>query len=111
MIDLFGIPNCDKVKRAIEILQEMKVSYLFIDFKKERPSKEKILLWKDFLSDWPVNKRGTTYRKFKEQFAEANDQEKLNLIQENSSMIPRPILERNGKILKIGFDEEFLRTL
>ena len=92
-------------------MEEKSVSFEFVDFKKVGVEKDSIKRWKSFLGDWPVNKRGTTYRKFKEEFVDANDQEKLNIIQENTSMIPRPILERNGKILKIGFDEEFLRTL
>jgi Spx/MgsR family transcriptional regulator len=111
MIDLFGISNCDKVKKAKKVLQEMGVNYLFVDFKKEQPSIEKILKWKEHLSDWPINKRGTTYRKCKEEFSKADDKEKICLIQKNTSMIYRPILEKNGKILKIGFDEEFFRTL
>ena len=111
MIDIFGIPNCDKVKKALGILQESNVSYLFVDFKKVSPTKEQILSWRKYLDDWPVNKRGTTFRKFKEKFEKASDKEKVDIIMKNSSMIPRPIVEKNGKILKIGFDEEFLRSL
>ena len=111
MIDIFGIPNCDKVKKTLEILQEGNVNYLFVDFKKKSPTKEQVLSWKNHLDDWPVNKRGTTFRKFKEKFLKATDNEKVSLIIKNSSIIPRPIVEKNGKILKIGFDEEFLRSL
>ena len=50
-------------------------------------------------------------RKFKDKFLKASDNEKVSLIIKNSSIIPRPIVEKNGKILKIGFDEEFLRSL
>ena len=45
MIDIFGIPNCDKVKKTLEILQEGNVSYLFVDFKKKLPTKEQVLDW------------------------------------------------------------------
>ena len=111
MIDIFGIPNCDKDKKTLEILQEVNISYLFVDFKKVSPTKEQIINWRKHLDDWPVNKRGTTYRKFKDKFAKASDTEKIDLLVNNSSMIPRPIVEKNGKILKIGFDEDFLRSL
>ena len=111
MIDIFGIPNCDKVKKTLEILQEVNISYLFVDFKKVSPTKEQIINWRKHLDDWPVNKRGTTYRKFKDKFTKASDTEKIDLLVNNSSMIPRPIVEKNGKILKIGFDEDFLRSL
>lgn len=105
MLKIYGIPNCNTVKKALNFLQDQKLTYEFINFKKTPPSKEQLKRWKDFLGDWPINKRGTTYRKHKENFEKADEEQKWKLIIESNSMIKRPILEKNHHVLSIGFNE------
>lgn len=111
MITMYGIPNCDTVKKAKKALEERDVEFEFINFKKVDPTKKNITDWKKFLGEWPINKRGTTFRKLKEEFESANDSQTLKLIIENSSVIKRPILEKNGKVLCLGLDKEVIEKL
>jgi Spx/MgsR family transcriptional regulator len=103
---MYGIPNCDTVKKARVYLDKKKIIYQFIDFKKTPPTKDLIKKWTDFMGDWPVNKKGTTYRKFKEEFEKLASSKKSDFIILNSSMVKRPILENAGKTIAAGFDEE-----
>ncbi len=111
MIKMYGIPNCDTVKKAKKFLQENNIEFEFVDFKKVTPTEKEILSWKKSFGDWPVNKRGTTFRKLKDDFEAANDKEVISLISENLSVVKRPILEKGGKTLCFGFDKEVFGSL
>ena len=106
---LFGIPNCDTVKKVRSYLDKKKIAYEFVDFKKSPPAESDIERWKTFMTKWPVNTKGPTYRKIREQFEVANDSLKMKLLIENSSAIKRPILERDGQVEVVGFDPQFYR--
>lgn len=105
MYKLFGIPNCDTVKKARTFLEKNKTDYEFIDFKKIVPSEADIKRWSESFGDLPVNKAGTTYKKLKDEFEKLTPAKKIKFIQENTSMIKRPILEKNGKVIAFGFNE------
>lgn len=105
MFTLYGIPNCDTVKKARKKLEAKGVEYNFFDFKKESPSKEMLKRWESFFGELPANKRGPTFRKIKEQFEAGSAAQKQKLLLENLSAIKRPILEKGKKVLAIGFDE------
>jgi len=111
MITMYGIPNCDTVKKAKKALEASGVEYEFVDFKKTKPSKKNLKEWKAFFGEWPINKRGTTYRKLKEEFDGASDAGLVDLMIENTSVIKRPVLEKNGKVLCLGFDKEVFEKL
>ncbi|HAT9213534.1 TPA: Spx/MgsR family RNA polymerase-binding regulatory protein [Legionella pneumophila subsp. pneumophila] len=106
MISMFAIPNCNTVKKARIFLEKNKVSYEFIDFKKCPPTKEQINSWSEYSGELPINKKGTTYRKYKDQYEAMSKQEKINFIIANTSLIKRPILVQNGKTIALGFDED-----
>lgn len=105
MYKIFGIPNCDTVKKARAFLDKMKIAYEFIDFKKSVPTAHDIERWTEAYGDLPVNKAGTTYKKFKDQFEKLTPAKKIKFIQDNTSMIKRPILEKAGKVIAFGFSE------
>ena len=111
MIHLYGIPNCDTVKKVRSVLDKKNWAYTFVDFKKQAPTKADILRWKSYLNAWPVNTKGPTFRKIRQAFESAPDPQKINLLIENSSAIKRPILERGGKVQAIGFDKQFYSDL
>ena len=111
MLKVYGIKNCDTVKKVLAVLDKTKLDYEFVDFKKVKPTKELILKWKDFMKDWPVNTRGPTYRKIKDDFEKATDAKKMALLIEASSAIKRPLIEKNGKPKIAGFDEEAIKML
>ena len=106
MIKMYGIPNCDTVKKARKDLDSKGIDYEFVDFKKVGVDKTSIERWKKFLGDWPVNKRGRTFRQFKEAFESGTDAAKIKLITENTSLIKRPVLEKGKSVLCLGYDVE-----
>ncbi len=105
-LKIYGIPNCDTVKKARTYLEKSGFTVEFIDFKKVKPSVSDIQRWSLSFGGLPVNTKGATYKKFKEDFEAQSPKEQLNFIQENTSMIKRPILEKDGKVLAFGFDEK-----
>lgn len=106
MYRLFGIPNCDSVKKARKHLDQLGLEYEFIDFKKVAPSKKNLTSWKSYLGELPVNKRGTTFRKIKEDYELAkSEKDKMDIIMSNSSVIKRPILESDDEVVAIGWQE------
>lgn len=107
MKKLFGIPNCDTVKKVRTYLEKKKIAYEFVDFKKQPPTESDIKRWKAFMKTWPVNSKGPTYRKIRDKFESVSDDGKMKLLIENSSAIKRPILEQDGKVQAVGFDPEF----
>ncbi len=106
MYKIYGIPNCNTVKKALTHLDNANLKYEFINFKKEAPNKDLIKEWKDAFGDWPVNKKGPTYRKIKEEFEEANAAAKYKLLNETTSAIKRPILTKGKKVICFGYDEQ-----
>lgn len=111
MLVVYGISNCDTVKKARSFLENSNVDYSFVDFKKTKPTKDNIVMWKKFLGDFPVNKKGTTYKKFKEEYELLDEAKKVDFIIENSSMIKRPIFEKKSKVLAIGYSPDDLKGL
>lgn len=103
---MYAIPNCDTVKKARTFLDKKKIAYEFYDFKKNQPTIEMIDSWTEFYGELPVNKKGTTYKKLKEEYESLSDERKKVFLIKNTSMIKRPVLEKNNKIVAIGFEEE-----
>lgn len=111
MLRIYGIKNCDNVKKALKILSEKSIDYELIDFKKTPPTKKLLKEWKKFLGDLPVNKRGTTYRKIKESYENASLEEQILILIENPSAIMRPIFEKSNLVIAIKPKSEFYSSL
>lgn len=111
MFKMYAIPNCDTVKKARTFLEKKKVDYEFIDFKKTPPTGAQIKRWAEFFGELPVNKKGPTYRKNKDQYESLTEASKIKFLCENTSMIKRPVLEKNDKTIAMGFDEEMYKGL
>jgi arsenate reductase (glutaredoxin) len=106
MIKIYGIKNCDTVKKALNFLDNNDVSYEFIDFKKIPPSIDLLLSWKAINGDFPINPKGRIFKEIKDQYlATTSDKKKAKLLSENTSAIKRPLVEFNNKII-LGFSEE-----
>ena len=106
-MDMYGIPNCDTVRKARRWLKEHGVAYTFHDYKKEGVG---AVLLQDWCAQvgWEVllNKRGTTWRKLPDEEKQDVDvHQAMRLLQEHSSMIKRPVLVVGDKVL-VGFSEE-----
>jgi arsenate reductase (glutaredoxin) len=108
MIKVYGITNCNTVKKATDWLNQNKLDYEFHDYKKKGISKDKLQEWsKHFGWENILNKKGTTWAKLNvEQKEEINSEKKaIDYLIENTSAIKRPIVECNGKYL-MRFDEQ-----
>jgi len=111
MYSLYGIPNCDTVKKVKKVLDKKGLEYIFINFKNSPPKESELNRWGQFLGELPVNRRGTTFRKIKDNYNNASKKEQMSILMANSSAIKRPILEKAGQVLSIGFEEQVLQEL
>ncbi len=106
MIKLYGIKNCDTVKKARRWLDEQKISYSFHDYRVQGLSREQLLAWIKELS-WQtlLNTRGTTWRQLPaEMKLELDEQKALELMLQKNSLIKRPLLDL-GEQRIVGFNE------
>lgn len=109
---IYGIPNCDTVKRARSWLTAAGVDYQFIDFKKTPPDEKLIRRWlQDIPLETLLNRRGTTWRKLSEEERAAAEHEEgaVRLMAEHPSVIKRPVLD-SGNRCYAGFQPELYET-
>ena len=112
MITLYGIPNCDTVRKARKWLTEKNIEYRFHNFKKEGLERQILEQWVGALG-WEVllNKRGMTWRKLAEEVkADIDPHKAIQIMLDNTSIIKRPVLDKN-KALYVGFKEELYQSL
>ncbi len=105
---LYGIPNCNTVKKARDWLTVHDLAVAFCDFKKLGVDQAIAAKWLK-QAGWEnlVNRKGLTWRGLPDQTKQqiCDDASALALMLEKPSVIKRPLLEKNGKLLHIGFDE------
>ncbi len=109
---LYGIKNCDTVKKARKWLVDHSVPYTFHDFRVDGINK---ILINNFLkqidTETLINKRGTTWRKLSdEEKVITNKTRAIELMIENPTIIKRPVLTANGK-LTVGFSDGVYESL
>ena len=103
-IAVYGIPNCDTVKKARTWLDANGVAYAFHDYKKEGADPARLAKWADALGWEPLlNRAGTTFRKLGEgDKADIDAAKALALMAAHPSLIKRPVVEYRGGLL-VGF--------
>jgi len=104
---VYGITNCNTVKKALDWLKENKVSYEFQDFKKLGVSTTKLEEWNQKAGyEKFLNKQGLTWKQLEPAVKESitTTDKALALLQQKTSMIKRPVIE-DGDFLFFGFDE------
>lgn len=109
---MYGIPNCDTVRKARKYLDANQVSYTFYDFKKQGLTLETIKHW---LQSQPIdvilNKRSTSWKKLtdeqKQALASGQD---LSALTEMPTLVKRPVLETQSNLL-FGFKEAEYQSL
>ena len=103
-VTLYGIPNCDTVKKARRWLDEAGVAHNFHDFRKNGLDADLLQSWMDNLG-WEklLNKAGTTFRKLPDdQKADLDAAKAKALMLDQPAMIKRPVLDANGDYA-VGF--------
>jgi arsenate reductase len=111
---LYGIPNCNTVKKARDWLDANDVAYEFHDFKKQGIDEATIKNWLSQHSfDKLINRAGMTWRNLNdvEKSSVTDNKSAIALMQNKTSVIKRPILVKDNKILSLGFDELIYKAL
>ena len=110
---LYGIPNCDTVKKARTWLTDHGVAYVFHDFKKQGVPAELLPQWLTAVG-WQtlVNRKGTTWRKLDDATRDAvtDDASAMTLMLAHPSVIKRPVVCWHNKHISVGFDAEVFAT-
>jgi arsenate reductase len=106
-ITIYGIPNCDTVKKARDWLAKHRVDAQFHDYKKSGIDKARLAAWcREFGWEKVLNRAGTTFRKLTDgQKEDLTAARAIALMLEQPSLIKRPMLDIDGKLV-LGFKPE-----
>jgi arsenate reductase (glutaredoxin) len=109
---LYGIKNCDTVKKARNFLQQQGVDYQFHDFREQGISADLIHTWLQQLSaEQLINKRSTTWKQLSsEQQAQINQGDIIDVCLAHPTLIKRPVLAHNNTI-SVGFNDQHYLAL
>lgn len=114
MFKIYGIKNCNSMKKAFDTLQAKGIDYQFHDYKKQGIDAATLEVWlKDIGAEKVLNKKGTTWRKLtadEQALATSNQENLIEALIAQPSLIKRPVLQTlQGYV--IGFDEETYQNL
>lgn len=112
MTSLYGIRNCDTMKKARAWLDQRGIAYHFHDYQRDGIEREQVRRWVAELG-WEalLNRRGTTWRKLPESMREQMDEPRaIEVMLEHPSIIRRPLLD-TGDGLHVGFSEDDFQRL
>lgn len=106
---IYGIKNCNTVKSALDWLKKNDIEFEFHDYKSKGITDAKLKSWSKQVG-WEslVNKRGTTWRQLDEKIQNkiTNEAAAISLMKDKTSVIKRPLIEKDGKVIALGFDED-----
>ncbi|HEX7026724.1 MAG TPA: ArsC family reductase [Gammaproteobacteria bacterium] len=108
MLTLYGIKNCDTVKKARNWLEQNGVNYRFHDFRVDGIDEKQIRQWSKTVG-WEtlLNKRGTTFRQLPDSDKNGLTESKaVKLMAAHPTLIKRPVIEKAGIIKTVGFDQK-----
>jgi len=114
MITVYGIPNCDMIKKTTDWFKANNIAYQFHDYRKEGISAEKL---KEWLSQAPIdkvfNKNSTTYKELPEEVKSAivDEDSAIKAMMESTSIIKRPVVDDNGKLMAVGFKVDQFKAI
>lgn len=106
MLTVYGIPNCDTVKKSLTWLKENGLAYQFHDYKKQSITPQKLTEWLAQTDHQAlINRAGTTWKQLSDEQKTAikDNESAMALMLQKPSLIKRPVIEQNGKIIKIGW--------
>ncbi|SPL68931.1 Spx/MgsR family RNA polymerase-binding regulatory protein [Acinetobacter stercoris] len=114
MLKVYGIKNCNSMKKAFDLLSELGLEYEFHDYKKQGIDAKTVKKWLDEKgADLILNKKGTTWKKLSEEeqaHALASEENLIETLVNHTSMIKRPVIE-DKQVKVVGFDEDAIRAL
>lgn len=105
---IYGISNCDTIKKTLDWFKKRSIAVGFHDYKKSGITQSKLKEW-IAKKNWDIllNKKSTTWRSLSTEEQEKITTEKnaIRCMLENTSIIKRPVIEYKGELL-VGFDEK-----
>ncbi len=106
MVQVYGIKNCDSVKKALKFFKEHNIEYELFDFKTQELPCEKIEEWSKKVGTKTLfNARSTTYRNLKLKELNLDEAGQKEWLCKENLLIKRPVVEFNDELL-VGFNEE-----
>lgn len=112
MIRIYGIRNCDTIKKTLDWFDRQEAEYEFIDYKESPPTPDLLRSWFPHVG-WEnlINKRGTTWRRIDEKRREKLSPERaIELMTEYPSIIKRPVVDQRG-LVSVGYNEQAFKDL
>ena len=104
---IYGIPNCDSVKKATTWLKKEKIDFTFHNFRESGITAKKLNVWSRQVG-WEklLNKKSTTWRSLspEQQAAVTSQSAAVQVMLTHHSIIKRPVIEHNGKLI-VGYNE------
>ena len=111
MVTIYGIPNCDTIKKTLDWMKSNKIEFSFHDYRKDPVTKSKLQEWSTQIN-WQdlLNKKSTTWRGLapEEQAAAEKKAGAISLLSKHPTLIKRPVIEKNGIAVAVGFDSKTL---
>ncbi len=105
MLHIYGIKNCDSVKKALKFFNTHHIAYQFHDIKTETPECHKIQSWAARVTLLKLlNTRSTTYRNLKLKERDLSDDDKIAWLCKEPMLLKRPVVEYDSNVL-VGFDQ------
>ncbi len=105
MLKIYGIKNCDSVRKAIKFLKNNDIAYEFVDFRETPVDDKTIASWlKGIDIKTLFNTRGTTYRTLKLKELDLDDDEKQKWLVKENMLIKRPVITLDNKVI-VGYNE------
>ncbi len=106
MLKIYGIKNCDSVRKAIKHLKEFDIQYEFIDFRETAVTESTVSQWiKHTDIKTLFNTRGTTYRTLKLKELNLSDESKQLWLAKENMLIKRPVITFGNDII-VGYNRE-----
>jgi arsenate reductase len=112
MLKVYGIKNCDSVKKAIKHLKSHQIAYEFIDFRETPVGQSTIVSWLKHTDIQTLfNTRGTTYRTLKLKELDLTDEDKQLWLAKENMLIKRPVITFNNKVI-VGYNgSQYLESI
>jgi arsenate reductase len=110
-LTVYGIKNCDSMKKSFQWLEANGVTYDFVDFKQDPPSTEAVEAWLKGVGDALVNTRGPSYRQLSDEVKnQFTGQTRVQAIVDKPTLIKRPLMV-NGDAMTVGFNPDQWATI
>jgi Spx/MgsR family transcriptional regulator len=112
MLKIYGIKNCDSVRKAIKHLKEFDIPYDFVDFRESAVTDDVVRQWLEHTDIKTLfNTRGTTYRTLKLKELNLSNEDKQLWLSKENMLIKRPVITFDNGII-VGYNrDEYLNKL